>query len=231
MRRRQLVLLQVSAWNVPGFRAWAVSDRGLVRSENQDAWSVHWDVTGPLGRRHVLAVFDGVGGLPNGAGAAQAAVSALGRHAGAAVEALLGRMNDEVQATGGGTTAVVAVVPVDDPERLELVSVGDSSAYVLDDEGRVVSVAPRDAGRGHEIRDFLGNPGLAGHRVQVTLGEGAGLLLCTDGVDKVVGAPELVPVLSAAPDAVEEAVAALMEQVRERGAPDNATLVVLRRTG
>ena len=61
---------------------------------------------------------------------------------------------------------------------------------------------------------------------RLALQEGDDLLLCTDGLWSVVTEEELETAVSGNPPA--ECCAALVELARQRGAPDNVTLQVLR---
>lgn len=119
---------------MPILRAAAHTDIGLVRTQNEDRW-----LCDPA--HGLFGVADGVGGLPGGAEAAQAAVEALARFAAGVTSAeeaawvdVVHRANAAVRAeglrvspdTGIATTLTAGAVRGD---TLHLVHVGDSRAY------------------------------------------------------------------------------------------------------
>ena len=211
-----------------------VTDIGRVRTRLEDAWAVHFDLRLGDGRVHAAGVFDGMGGHPNGREAAQAAA----RHLDQAIVSshdvgeVLERLNRPVRATRGGTTAVIALFSAEGPSGAgHLLSVGDSSAYVLDADGDVLRVNPHDSAGSGAITDFLGNPELTGHVAPIGLAPGAAILLCTDGVDGVLGARALLPALAASPSDAARELQRIAARVRAAGAPDNATVLWMGRTG
>lgn len=213
----------MEATHPPGWTVWAHSEVGLVRRRNEDSWVVvHHALRGKPGAS--FGVFDGLGGLPRGLEAAEGArlawPDALRRAR--RPEAALKRLNEAVMTTGGATTGVVAVLPTDGDAFL--VSAGDSSAYALVN-GEAVNIAPHDAGPGSMVTDHLGNPGMRGH--VTPLPQPGPFLLCTDGVDRVIGQDGLRAVLEAT-DA-EQALEGMFKAILAAGAPDNATAVLARR--
>jgi len=206
-----------------GWKGAALSRQGTSRTENQDQWSLA--VAGDGRVPPAVAVFDGVGGLPGGGAASLAAAAALpGLVAqGLVGDALLQRLNAEVRATRGASTCVV--LSLANPVRL--VSVGDSSAYALDERGRPGRLTPSDAGLGGVILDCLGLEAMRGH-IATASRHHRRFLLCTDGVDGVVTASDLARALR---DEVEPA-AALVElfaRLEDAGMPDDATAVLVAR--
>jgi serine/threonine protein phosphatase PrpC len=209
------------------WRIVAHSEPGLVRRRNEDAWRVLPDAR--LGSEHVLAVavFDGLGGVPHGDRASAVAADGLAGAlaAAAAPAAVLPLLDDAVRATGGCTTAVVAVFP-GAGDAGHVLAAGDSAAY-LRRAGAAGLVAAKDSDGPNVVTDLLGGRGVRGHVVPIRLQAGDTLLLCTDGVDGVVTERSLQRVL--APDAaLEVAVTRLFNDVRAAGAPDNATVVAAR---
>ncbi|MCX6022121.1 MAG: protein phosphatase 2C domain-containing protein [Chloroflexi bacterium] len=143
---------------------------------------------------------------------------------------------------GGASTLVAAVLRRDE---LWVANVGDSRAYLLE-PGRALVLLTRDHSWVQEqVREGALRPEEAAdhpwrrmitrclgaatapeadlyHR---TVGQGARLLLCSDGLREVVDDAELGRVLGRAVDP-EDAVAALMELADRRGAGDDVTLCV-----
>src|SRR5688572_26425315 len=127
----QPALAQVRHWLIGDLEVVAASRRGATRGENQDAFAVH---AGPPLR---VGVFDGVGGMPNGA---QAAVAAA-RHLGSRDLDIVPALHAAVRATGGATTAAVAELH---DHRITFTLVGDSAVYRLVDP-------PERVGRAHLV--------------------------------------------------------------------------------
>lgn len=217
-------------------RSWTAlvrSDLGLVRRRLEDAWKVL--LRARLGGRPVaaFAVFDGLGGEPHGQEAAWAAADELESVLAAAhnTDPVLRALSARVRKTGGATTAVAALL-LEGPGEASgtLLAVGDSAAYGLDPSGRVRLLAPKDSGGTSVVADYLGNPELRGHAVPLALKPGEVLLLCTDGVDDVVGTSAIAECLTGAREGPEESLRTLFEGVHAAGAPDNATAVLVLRT-
>jgi serine/threonine protein phosphatase PrpC len=213
-----------------GWDVVALSHIGRVRRQLQDAWAVAFDL--PFGPVPVdaFAVFDGLGGHPNGREAARMAARALPEAVRSAqsLHEILPRLDPAVAATGGRTTAVAALFPRGGGKGF-LVSAGDSSAYALQD-GRLELLVQRDRIARNVVTDLLGAGRVRGRVREVSIASGA-LLLCSDGVDDVLG-PEPLRALVAAPRAgMAQAVERTMALVLEAGAPDNATLLLARRRG
>lgn len=203
------------------------SDQGLVRKRLEDAWAVHPNAR--LGGEPVsaFAVFDGLGGEPNGQEAAWTAAEefprALERASTAAM--VLPLLNEYVKATGGFTTAAVALL--DARGSGQLLNLGDSAAYALDAAGSVVLLSTKDREAPNRVTRFLGADLAETAPVGFHLPVGRALLLCTDGVDDVAGTEEIQRVLTSVD--LDAALDALFLRVREGGAPDNATVVAVRR--
>lgn len=206
------------------------SDVGLVRDHAEDAFRVLPE--GVYQNRNALAlgVFDGLGGEPNGRDAAWAAADHL-HEALAKVSApgnLLGYLNAWVRDAHGMTTAVVALLPEAKGDAGWLLSIGDSGAYALDASGNAKLLHPKDATAPNHVTDCLGMPEIGGHALPLAIPRGGAILLCTDGVDGVVEQGSLTRALRA-PD-VAAAADDLLADVLVKGAPDNATVVLARRT-
>jgi serine/threonine protein phosphatase PrpC len=175
-----------------------------------------------------FAVFDGIGGEPNGQEAAWAAAhglrDALARAAGPAE--VLRRLDGAVLPTGGGATAAVVLAPHARPGEVWVLGAGDSSVHAL---GEPASILPHDRAGRHAVTDGLGLPLRQGHALRWQLPPGGALLLCTDGVDEVAGLAAVQECLAAPGEGAGAALDRLMERVRARGAPDNATALLARR--
>lgn len=226
----------------------ARSDVGLLRQGNEDA--------GYAGPR-LLAVADGMGGHAAGEVASAVAIASLAPldDVGVGEGDLLGVLehvlrgaNDELrelaaadsELEGMGTTVTALLV---DGQRLGLVHIGDSRAYLyadgeltqithdhtlvqrLVDEGRI---AQEDAGQ-HPQRALItraldGRPGIEFDTSLRELRPGDRYLLCSDGLTAVVSDETLRQTLALpGPD---EAADQLVELALRGGAPDNVTCIV-----
>ncbi|MCA1819250.1 MAG: SpoIIE family protein phosphatase [Halobacteriales archaeon] len=215
--------LSTPAWSIH-----ARAERG-ERPSMQDAFAVLADVPCAWQRCDAVAIFDGVGGMAHGAEAAQAAADTLldAIRSAKSPQDIFRHLQRVVQATGGATTAVVALLPRGAGD-VEVLWAGDSAAYALERDGDLQALAPPDADEGY-LTQCLGLDGVRPHVVPVQVAAGSALLLCSDGVDGVVGRLPLQPVLAGAASQDRGRLDQLMAAVATAGAPDNATAVLARR--
>ncbi len=254
----------------PQFRVGVAQSRGRVRANNEDAL-LAWTLTAAGGERSVLGglfiVADGMGGHLHGERASQAALYtfayALHRHfflpwlqnweqpppeALPNLEAALEQANQAVQvmAAGGGTTLTAALVW---KERLVLIHVGDSRAYLLTPKGELRriskdhSVVARLVEQGdlsaeeaahHPQRNMLyqalGQPTPLNPHVHLdTLPPGGTLLLCSDGLWDEIPEARLAALLQAYRQDPIEAAQRLMAEAEMAGGHDNISVVVVYR--
>lgn len=199
---------------------------GLGRRRQEDAWEVAMQAR--MGRNTVdaFAVFDGVGGHPGGARASRAAAGALRQALASCGRAhgVLAGISEAVLPTEGLTTGV-AFIADQASGGAWVASAGDSSAYVLRD-GELGLVSARDVHADGSLANWLGT-GFRGART-VTVPRPASLLLCTDGVDKVASQGVLRQALRAGPSSGRRAMDLVVDEIVRRGAPDNATLILVK---
>jgi PPM family protein phosphatase len=226
----------------------ARSDVGLVRAGNEDS--------GYAGPR-LLIVADGMGGHAAGELASAAAVATLARleHSDPVADGVLPGLARAVDDAGASIGDVVA----DNPdlagmgttvtalfwqgERVAVVHVGDSRAYLLRD-GDLVQVThdhtyvqslvdegrlSADEAAHHPRRSLLirAIDGVQPVEADLSVREarvGDRYLLCSDGLTGVVTDEELAAVLSEGEPT--GAVITLVELALSRGAPDNVTVVI-----
>jgi PPM family protein phosphatase len=225
----------------------AASHVGLVRDHNEDA-----GFAGP----YLQLVADGVGGAAAGEVASatttyvvtalamrrpdQDGASLLAEAVATAHEQLQRGTHDDESRHGMATT-LTAVLARDD--RVTLVHVGDSRAYLLrDGELRRLSTDQTlvqllvdkgdlrpDQVAGHPYRNVVLRSVNGDEPVEPALREldlvvGDRLLLCSDGLTDFVPEPEIVRGL--APDDADEAARALVELALAAGGRDNVTCLV-----
>jgi protein phosphatase len=224
----------------------ARSDRGLVRSNNQD--SVY---AGP----RLLAVADGMGGHAAGEVASKVVIAAL-----APVDDdepgddLLGQLREAVVAGNGAISELIAGDPDLDGmgttltavlfagNRIGLVHIGDSRAYLyrggtfsqithddtfvqsLVDEGRITL----EEAASHPQRSFLLRA-LTGHEIEPSLTvrearTGDRFLLCSDGLSGVVSQETMEEAIRI-PDP-QACADRMIELALKGGGPDNITVIV-----
>jgi protein phosphatase len=222
------------------------TDIGRVRTNNEDS---------AFAGRHLVAVADGIGGLPAGELASKIAIQALSPldaevpdeplpSLRKAVQAANGRIleaADTDPATEGMGTTVTALLLT--PAGLGLVHVGDSRAYRLRDETLAQLtkddtfvqslvdegvLTPADA-RVHPRRSLV-TQAVQGHAFVATYElltpqPGDRFLLCSDGLSDVVGDDEIGAILAEHPDPYGCA-ASLVSAALGGGGPDNVTVVV-----
>lgn len=224
----------------------ARSDRGLVRSNNED--SVY---AGP----RLLALADGMGGHAAGEVASQLVIAALAPlDDDTPAGDLLSKLNEAVQ---NGNTAIASHVEAEPDldgmgttltailfagNRLGLVHIGDSRCYLLRDdeltqitkddtfvqtlvdEGRITA----EEAHSHPQRSLIMRA-LTGHEVEPTLimreaRAGDRYLLCSDGLSDPVSQETIAEALQI-PD-VNDSADRLVELALRGGGPDNVTVVV-----
>jgi protein phosphatase len=235
--------------------AFSISDRGCIRVNNEDYCLVR-----PELGLYVLA--DGMGGAKAGEQASRLAaetvvetVEGAGRRDSQvlllAVEEANRRVLEAAQKDpeleGMGTTLVVAL---ESENGLDIASVGDSRAYVLDEDGfRAITDdqtwvnevgrplgLDEDSLRNHPMRHVLtmaigASSPLAVNYYSVPLRHKALLLMCSDGLHGVVEGPELERILRASGNGtpLEESCKRLVEAAKDAGGPDNITAVLVRK--
>lgn len=235
--------------------AFALSDKGCVRSNNEDYCLIEPD----LGL-YVLA--DGMGGAKAGERASRLAVETVAETVLfaqrrdsqvllKAVEEANRRVLEAAQGDpaleGMGTTLVVAL---EQAEGMDIASVGDSRAYLLDDEGlrpitedqTWVNEVGRPLGldeeslKNHPMRHVLtmaigASAPLTVNYYSVVLPPRSLILMCSDGLHGVVEPAVLQRILSEGRDAspLDEICRRLIEAAKESGGPDNITAVLVRK--
>lgn len=239
-----------------GVEVAGVTDRGTVRTENQDVWEAFIGAESAFPGRVGLVVADGMGGHHGGREAAEAAVEAAVstlREGGPPPELVEAAVQDANAAVAGvreviggepGTTLVLAVV---DGDRALIGNVGDSRAYLVrggliaqltfdhtwvGDEVRAGRLSPdevrRHARRNVITRAVMGIPVVA-DVLATGLQRGDTLLLCTDGVWEPLSDEQIAELVSDAGPLVRD-LERLCEAALDAGGRDNVTAVAARLT-
>ncbi len=229
----------------------SLSDKGMVRSANQDAYYVD-----PDGRFFIVA--DGMGGHAGGEEASRIAIetahSYLNQHWDsepdtknllvqaliAANEAIIADQEQNPQRSDMGTTIVLILF------RDDLVwsaHVGDSRLYRLRD-GKLDAITEDDTwvaramklgqlnaeeAKVHPLRHVLshclGRRDLRQVNVQTQdINSGDRVLLCSDGLTEEVPHDEIAQIMQS--ESLEAAVTALVEAAKQHGGSDNITVVI-----
>src|SRR5437588_2157678 len=230
-------------------RAGGATDTGLVRDHNEDNY---------LTDEGLFAVADGVGGHKAGEVASQTAVDTLQREfreptTDGLVDAVktanrtvwdLAESNPDQRGMGTTLTAV-ALVNEDGEERLAVVNVGDSRAYLLQQgeleqltedhslveqlvrEGQLTPEEAMVHPRRSIITRALGlDPDVEVDSWELTPYKGDRLLLCSDGLTNEVSDEQIASMLRTVSDP-EEAARQLVQEARDHGGSDNITCVVV----
>lgn len=164
--------------------------------------------------------------------------------------AVRGTADQQSELRGMGTTLVVALLLSPDPSpMIALAHVGDSRAYLIRsqslmpltrDHSLVEDLLVRgliacDEALNHPRRNVLvravgidgqAEPDLSTH----TLQRGDTLVLCTDGLTKMLDAPEILDLVVSANGSPEVACRKLVDAANSRGGIDNITTIVVART-
>jgi protein phosphatase len=235
--------------------AFAMSDMGCVRTNNEDYCLIE-----PELGLYVLA--DGMGGARAGETASKMAVETVSemmlfaQHRDShvlisAVEEANRRVLDAAQhdasLEGMGTTLVVAL-EMDD--GISIASVGDSRAYLLDNDGfRVITDdqtwvnevgrplgLDEEALRNHPMRHVLtmaigASSPLTVNYYAIPLQPGALVLMCSDGLHGVVEESQMEEILrhSLNGTPLVDSCQRLIEAAKHAGGPDNVTTVLVRK--
>jgi protein phosphatase len=236
------------------------TDPGLQREENEDAVLVWKDKAGVDA---LLVVCDGMGGHAAGHLASTIAVetfsSALAGDGGTGADpnrlreasvrtntaVHLASLENPEWAGMGSTLTVVAI----EGDRLALVNVGDSPAYLFRDgtyrlisqdhswpaeQVRLGVIKPEEA-KDHPMKHRLTRAigvwdQIASFTDVIDLQTGDLVVLCSDGVETAgVMVEEMVALLSSG--TLEEGIRHIIERCRELGAPDNITVALARVEG
>lgn len=246
-----------AAWRGAG-----LTDRGHLRTSNQDAFAV-------LNDRGLWVVADGMGGGPGGDIASRIAVDSFvagteadpGATGGQTIAGTLTRalqaVNEAIRAeaarrrelTGMGTTLVavhIASAPAPAAPLATVAHVGDSRAYLI--RGDRITALTRDHSWVEEQvrRGVITAAHAAGHPMRHVLSRALGaqatvepdvssqallagdrLLLCTDGLTKMLTDDEILEVVLRNPRADPALCEALVDAANRRGGEDNVTVVVI----
>jgi serine/threonine protein phosphatase PrpC len=231
-----------------------ITDRGPVRTQNQDVWDAR---IAAGGRSAVLALADGMGGHRGGLESAEAAVTAAmavlsefepAGDAQATLRRAVGAANDGVaqarESIGGnpGTTLVLAII---DGAHASVANVGDSRGYLIgggtaqqltDDHswaaGQVrlgalsVAEARHHPKRNVIERAVMGDP-VEADFFEIDANPGDVLLLCSDGLWEPLSDAALGAIV-AAPDPLGVALTRACDAALAAGGTDNVTMVAAR---
>jgi protein phosphatase len=235
--------------------SFALSDRGCVRPNNEDFCLTRPDIG-------LFVLADGMGGAKAGEHASRMAVetvaqvvdSAPNRDSQAllrAVEEANQRVFDaahsDPELDGMGTTLVVAL---ESDHGLDIASVGDSRAYLLDDDGfraitddqTWVNEVGRHLGldevtlRSHPMRHVLtmaigAASSLTVNYYSVPLKGHALVLMCSDGLHGVLEGDVLERIVRGSRNgtSLEDGCRELIEAAKNAGGPDNITAMLMRK--
>ena len=229
-----------------GVEVAGATDRGTVRTENQDAWGAT-----PRAGGVALALADGMGGHAGGRESAEAAIEAAVYRLAEPDRILEAAVHDANAAVDGvrdllggdpGTTLVLACI---DGDRAAIANIGDSRAYLIrggdpqqlthdhswvGDElraGRLDHTAARHHPRRNIItRAVMGDP-VNADVFDVPLERGDLVLLCSDGVWEPL-TDEMLAEFLTSDGPLARTLERLCEAALDAGSRDNVTAVAAR---
>jgi serine/threonine protein phosphatase PrpC len=239
------------------------SDVGPRRKLNEDCadYRLPEDRALRQAKGAIFVIADGMGGHQAGDVASRQAVSlvidgyyadetpqpgdSLVRAIKAANRSLYEEALSDPAKSGMGTTLVAAVVL---GHRVYVANVGDSRAYVIDDERSLqitedhswveeqvrAGLLTHEQAAVHPQRNLItralgSKPSVNVDLFEGELHEGQSLLLCTDGLSNPLSDQQMAQIILTVPPA--EAVQQLVEQAAELGGDDNATALVVQARG
>ena len=217
--------------------AFAVSEPGLVRQDNQDHVFVDSE-------RLVYCVADGVGGAKEGARASEivcrnvkmmlaaahsdfaARVEAVGQAVADANSAIFAHAREHGYDAMGSTVAVLVLDPAN-TRHAAICHVGDSRVYRI--RGGMPQLLTRDHRREAGANTLTRAVGAAETVVadwfEITSTNPSRFIICTDGVHDVESEMRLAVFVAAGP--IESAAQRLSADIMRRGAPDNYSFVIV----
>ena len=226
----------------------AITDRGKVRTENQDTICVPGQLlNGDNIEAHAVldesqpclfAVLDGMGGALCGKEASTLAAQTLLSHpATTDFGGLCRLMNDEVcrfmaendVKTMGSTVAIVRL----DEKNIEFCNIGDSRIYLIQ------NYSMYRLSKDHTMTAFGGRRALTQHLGilpkemliephvgAVAAAAGSTVVLCSDGLTDLLTEPEIGKIILE--NDCQSAAHALKEEALKRGGKDNVSVIVIR---
>lgn len=230
----------------------ALSDRGLVRENNEDSYLVDLN-------RGLLVVCDGMGGHNGGEVASAIAVKTISQIFAESSEELPGRLvlalekansailysaQQDPALHGMGTTATLAAF---ENGIMFVAHIGDSCLYIVQDgrlrkvtrdhtlaqqllmEGRLKPEDMRSNPYNHILTRALGveeNVNIDSYQEKVHPGDL--ILLCSDGLSDKVSEGEIEEVLQETSISLEQAAQGLLERALKYGGSDNITIILSR---
>ena len=234
---------------------WGITDRGMIREENQDAFAHQILPDG----RVIALVCDGMGGARAGNIASSMAVDVfmeaflqaedaddlqrMEQAADRANRQIFRRAATDENCVGMGTTLVAALVG---EEEAMILNEGDSRAYHISEETGILQVTrdhslvadlvargdlTRDQARVHPHKNLItralgAEPELKTDVFRPELAQGDFLLLCSDGLSNVVSEQEILYEVVHGGEACT-CCRRLLDIALHRGAPDNVTAVLI----
>ena len=238
-------------------QVWGVTDRGAVRQQNQDAYAARvledgraialvcdgmgGARAGNVASTMAVKLFMEEFLRP---GQKDSVEEQMGHAASVANQAVFQRSATDPECAGMGTTMVAVLAGA---EEAVILNEGDSRCYHINDEGIVLVTRDhslvedlvergeltREQARTHPHKNLItralgAEPVLMADCFRQPLSPGDCLLLCSDGLSNVVNEQEMLyeVVHGGAP---EQCCQRLLSIALSRGAPDNVTVVLMRR--
>ena len=170
----------------------------------------------------MYAIFDGMGGLDNGAKASYLGSATLYQHKDKSLIDIVKNINEEIKKEGniGTTTSIIRM----NNNTLEYITVGDSPIYILSGEEFIKIKEKQDDT--NLLDNYLGSEKMVPVADKIKLKNNDKILLCSDGLCNEMNDIDIEYILSSSDDS-KYIGDKLLNYALSNGGRDNITLIVL----
>jgi protein phosphatase len=194
---------------------------GFLLPENHDDMK-SYEVIEAKGKEKIYAIFDGIGGLDNGAKASYLGVTTLHKNKTKPLKQLFKIINSEISKEQNiGTTGSIIRITND---NLEYITVGDSPIYVLSGDNFIKIKEKKDDT--NLLDNYLGKDDIVSIIDKMKLHNNDKILLCSDGLCNEMNDIDIEYILSSSDDP-KYIGDKLLNYALTNGGRDNISLIVI----
>jgi PPM family protein phosphatase len=162
------------------------------------------------------------------------------------LSSILFEVNTKLSEASGGSSGSTVVLAFLEGNTAYLINAGDSPAYlyrnktlqcltrvhnvagILVEQGKITTEEAHQHPLRHQLTSYVGlKKGMILHENTITLEIGDRLLLCSDGLNSMVGEKEIIRLLDTE-SSIEDTVKALISAANEAGGTDNITALLIK---